>query len=125
MPGERVVALWAEAVADHGDRPLARGVHVHHAAPLRLLPERGLDPQAEVLERGVGAVAELVVAERGEEGGLAAQLGQLHGRHGPAPTRFLPDLARMDDLTGQRHTLDAYELDPLHMSDDCRSHLQG
>ena len=98
---------------------------VDYRAALRLRPEGRLDPEAQLLERRQGPMPELVVSQRGEEGGSARELGQLHRRDGPASARLLPGLGGMDDLARARDSLDTHELDPLHMSHDGRSHLQG
>jgi hypothetical protein len=69
-----------------------------------------------------GAVAQAVVAEGGQEEALAGEAGKLDRGHGAAPSRRLPRLERMDDLTRRRHAFDARELDPLDVPDDSDSH---
>ena len=120
--GQRVVGARAEPVADHGDRALAGAVHVDEGAPLRLGPEGRLHPQAVRLELALGAVAELVVAERRVERRLAGELRELHRGHGSAAAGLLPDLARVDDVPGARHRGHGGELDPLHVPNHGRAH---
>jgi hypothetical protein len=72
-----------------------------------------------------GAVAELVVAERGEEGAIAGEPGQLHGSDRAAASGFLPRFAGVDDVAGGGHARDADELDPLDMSDDGDAHARS
>src|SRR5262249_20719475 len=75
------------------------------------------------LERLARAAAELVVGERGEEEARAAEVGQLDGRDGPAARWLLPRLERVHDLAGRRRVVDARELDPFDVSDDCELHV--
>ena len=67
-------------------------------------------------------MAELVVAERGEEQAVAGEPGQLDGRDGAAASRLLPGVQRVHDLARRRHALDTGELDPLDVPDDRDPH---
>jgi hypothetical protein len=48
----------------------------------------------------------------------ALNLCKLYSGDRSAPAGFLPILARLNDLTGLRHTLHPCKLDPLMVSDD-------
>jgi hypothetical protein len=75
-----------------------------------------LDPETGQLLRD--SVAELVVAQGGEQLARSGQLRQLHGSHGAATRRRIPRLGGVDDLAGGGHPFDLGELHPLHVSDN-------
>ena len=93
-PGKRVIPVRPGALADHRDRALALGVEVDKRPPLRLGAPRRLDPNPESLQLSLRAVAEVVVAKRGEEEALAGQARELHRGDGSAACRLLPVLER-------------------------------
>jgi hypothetical protein len=68
---QRIVAERDVLFADDGDRPLARVVEECEPAPLRLLPARSLDADAEAPELVECPLPRLVLAEGGEERGPA------------------------------------------------------
>ena len=107
-----------DPLAEDRDRALAVAVEVDEAAPLGARPRRGVHAHAELLEPLLGAAAELVLGQRGEELGLAGELGELHGGDGAAAADLLPPLGRVHDLAGRRHVRHARELDPLDVADD-------
>ena len=123
LPRKRAVAAARPVlVADDGDRALAGVVDVRDAAALRLGHPRDVEPQPLRLELVARAPAELVVAERGEERRLAAEVRELNRGDGSAAGRLRPRLGRVDDLARPRHRLDADEVDPFDVPDDCGSH---
>ena len=113
------------ALADHRDRALALGVEVDKRPPLRLGAPRRLNPNPEDLQLSLRAMAEVVVAKRGEEEALAGQARELHRGHGSAACRLLPVLEDLNDLAGFRDALDPRELGPFHVPDDSDSHRAG
>ena len=67
-------------------------------------------------------MAELVVAERGEEvDSPPVSLAICTAATAPPPAGCCQAWARLDDLAGARKTLDRRELRPLDMADDWRS----
>src|SRR5262249_56955898 len=66
----------------------------------------------------VGAMAELVVPQRGEEQATPGEPGELHGGHGAAAPRLLPRIEGVHDLARFGHALDVRELDPFDVPDD-------
>jgi RNA polymerase sigma factor (sigma-70 family) len=107
---------------DHRDRPLAGGVDVGERAPLGLGAEDGADTNAERLELGLGAPAEIVVAEGREERGRAGEPRELDGGDSSSPGGLRPGLRGRDDLACKGDTLDADEVDPLDVTEDGDSH---
>ena len=95
----------AEAGAHHGDRPLSFLIDVRERTTLWVVAEHGLDAQAQLHQLVVGAVTEIVVAERGVKDAVAGELQQLDGGHGPAAGRHLEDVVGVDDLTRRRHVV--------------------
>ena len=71
------------------------------------------------LELLARAAAELVVGERREEEARAGEIGELDGRDGTAARGLLPRLERVHDLARRRRMIDARELHPLDVTDDC------
>ena len=124
LPGKLVGAVRPEAVTDHGDRPLAGAVEVDEPSPLRLGTPRGLDPQPELVETALGAMAELVVAQGGQEQTAPRQPRELDRRDRTAPAGFFPRVAGVHDLAGRRHPLDTRKFDPFDVSDDRDPHEQ-
>src|SRR5262245_5794174 len=117
-PRQRVVAPGPDPVAHHRDRALGAGIGEDECPPLRLGTPRHLDAHSQGRELPVGAVAELVVPQGGEEPATPRQARQLHGGHGAAASWLLPGVEGVDDLAGGRHARDARELDPFHVPDD-------
>ena len=64
--------------------PLALGVKMDKRPPLRLGSPRRLDPNPESLQLSLRAVAEVVIAQGGEEQALAGEARELHGGDGSA-----------------------------------------
>ena len=87
-------------------------------APLRLGPPCRLHADAEPLELALGAMAQLVVAERGQEEALSGQPCELDGGDGSTARRFLPGLGGVHDLARRGHAVYTRELDPLDVADD-------
>ena len=85
-------------------------------------PERGPDLDPQGAELRVGPMTQGVVTEGGEEGGRAAELGELDGGHRASAARFLPPFQGVDDVSRRRGVLDPDELDPLHVSDHRQAH---
>jgi hypothetical protein len=81
-----------------------------------------VDREPELLELALRAVAELVVAERREEGGGAGELRELDSGHRASAAGLLPDLPGVDDVAGRRHLGHGGELDPLHVPDHGGAH---
>src|SRR6478672_11068145 len=73
-------------------------------------------------ELAQGALAELVLTERGEERRVAGELRQLDRGDGAAARGLLPGLGRVHDLAGARQLGHARELDPLDVPDDDDAH---
>ncbi len=69
-----------ELLADHRDRPLARGVRIDPGSPGRRGPLGGVDRQPERGQARDRAARERVVAEGGEEVARAGQAGHLDRR---------------------------------------------
>jgi len=109
-------------VAEQRDRPLARRVDERDRAALRLRAEGRLDPNAEPRKLVLRAAAELVVAERRQERALAGERGQHTSGDRPATGGLRPGLLRVSDVAGGRKPLDADEIDPFHVPDDCDPH---
>jgi len=66
--------------------------------------------------------AQLVVAEGGEELHRTVEVRELNGRHCAPSGRFFPRFQGVHDVARLGHVLDADELDPLHVTDDCEVH---
>src|SRR6185436_3163046 len=106
----------------HGDRPLTGGLEVDDDAALRLVvAEARPDVEPESLELISGAMAKLVVAERGEERRLTGQPRELHRRHGSTSGRGPPSIGDVGDLTAGRQMRHPQELRPLNVTDDRQS----
>src|SRR6476620_6533810 len=67
-------------------------------------------------------VAQLVIAERGQEETAPSQACELDGSHCPASGGLLPAVERVHDLARRRHALHARELDPFDVTDDGDPH---
>ena len=70
----------------------------------------------------MGAPAQRIVPERGEERGGPGKSGELDGRDTASAGRLLPALACGDDLPGAWDVVDADELDPFDVTEDGDSH---
>ena len=124
-PWKRIVRARRDTLADHGDRALRGVVEVDEPPPLRLRAPRGLHADSLPLELALRRTTEVIVAERGQEQALAGESRELDRRYGSAAGRFLPRLARVDDLAGSRRVVHAREFDPLDMPDDRDLHCLG
>ena len=107
---------------DRRDRPLAVRVDVRQrAAGRRRTTRRGrVTPSSS--SRRDRDVAELVVAERGEEVARAGEPQRAARRSPRRRRRARPELGRVRDLPGGRDVVDASELRPLDVTDDGASH---
>ena len=123
LPGERIVAVRHELLADHGDRALAGVVEEREAAPLRRVARGDLQPQVQRAQLALRPTAEVVVAERRVERRLRTQTQELTGGNGASARRLRPALEGRHDLPGLGHALDAHEVDPLDVADDGAPHL--
>ena len=113
------------ALADHRDRALGVRVEVNKRPPLRLGAPHCLDANPESLQLSLRAVAEVVIAQGGEEEALAGQACELHRGDGSAACRLLPALGGLNDLAGFWDPLDPRELGPFHVPDDSDPHRSG
>ena len=64
----------------------------------------------------------LIVAKRGEEGGLTRKACELNGGDCPSSGRLASHLLGLRDLARLGDALDVKELDPLDMADDAEAH---
>ena len=72
----------------------------------------------------MGAAAELVVAQRGEQVRFGAPSRELDRCDAPTPGGDREERASVDDLAGTRHVIHAQELDPFDVADDRDAHAR-
>src|SRR5207237_5283489 len=114
VPGEGVAAFRVQALAEHRDGALRRGVEEREGAPRGLSrANRGLHADTQLLELPPRALAELVVPERREERALARKPRELDRRHRPAAGGQRPVPLGSHDLARRWHALEEGELAPL------------
>ena len=118
------MAARAEPLPDGRDRPLARLVDERERPPLGRLDERRVHLDPPILELDLRTPAQLVAAEGREERDGVREQRELQRGNGASSAGLLPRLARMRDLTRERHALHLGELDPLHVSDDSAPHTR-
>jgi len=118
VPSERVVGTRPQPVADHRDRPFAVGFDLDDHPSLRFATAEGRpNVDALPLELIGGAMAEFVVPERGDEGGVAGEPCELNSGDGAPAPRGLPPVGDVGDLAGRREMRHLEELRPLDMTD--------
>jgi len=80
---------------------------------------QGHAPRAKLVGR---AMSELVIAECGEEVRLGAPARELNRRDATSSRGHRHGRGALDDLAGARDVIDAQELDPFDVADDCDAH---
>src|SRR5204863_1958689 len=107
----------AQPLPDDGDGSFTRPIDERERPPLGFRAKRRLDAQSEYAKLLGGTVAELVVAQRGEEdAGVAGQLAHLYRGAGSAAGRNLPGLRCVNDLSSTGNVVDVREFDPFHVA---------
>ena len=107
-----------DALADDGDRALAMRVDERDRAALRGCAPGCANVDVARAQLGLGAVAEVVVAERGVQRAAAGPAGERDRGDGATAGCDGQARCRVDDLAGARHVIDIEELDDLDVADD-------
>lgn len=121
-PRQRVGAERQQAGPERRDRPLPRRVQKGKSAARRLRPTLGVHGDVELREPLARLLAKVVVAECGEKARVAGEARELDDGHRAAAGRLGPAVSGVDDLSGERHAVDAHEVDPFDVSDDGDAH---
>ena len=112
------------AVAGQDDRPLALRIDHGQRAALRLGAECRVDGHPPIGEVSLGAMAQLVVSERGEEVHLGPPARESDRGDPTAAGRNRDDRGPLHDLAGSRHVIDAQELDPFDVAHNRDAHAR-